>query len=70
VSVLDFPDGSTWNIPGGWTFRPQEKPKHCRSCDARVLWLTSKAGRHAPFDPDGKSHFATCPDAPEWRKSR
>jgi hypothetical protein len=77
----------------------------CRSCHARVIWLTIRpGGRRMPIDvdpvPDGniiadlaqavgvvvpagaltflddtpdearyRSHFASCPQAAEWRRS-
>lgn len=40
----------------------------CRSCGAPVLWVTTAAGRKAPYDRDGRSHFATCPQAKAWRQ--
>lgn len=67
MSVVDFSDGSTWIIPEDWLYLG-DIPARCRSCDARVLWLESKNGKRSPFDPDGISHFATCPQADRWRK--
>jgi hypothetical protein len=33
------------------------------------MWvITLKTGRRAPINPDGESHFSTCPDADRWRK--
>jgi hypothetical protein len=40
----------------------------CRSCGAEMLWVVTRNGRHAPYDRDGKSHFASCPEAKAWRK--
>jgi hypothetical protein len=69
--ILDFLDGSTWVIPDGWTFVAQERPSHCRSCDAPVIWLVSeKSGSRSPFNPSGTSHFSDCPDARTWRRKR
>lgn len=42
----------------------------CRSCGATVRWVETKAGKKMPVDADGTSHFATCPDSNEWRRSR
>jgi hypothetical protein len=74
----------------------------CRSCQARVLWATTEAGKAMPLDalphPEGnilldkstgrcrvqsgrdaaaegagpryRSHFATCPQARNWRRPR
>jgi hypothetical protein len=43
-------------------------PGACRSCGARILWIFSKDRKLMPYDPDGVTHFATCPDAKEWSK--
>jgi len=58
----------------------------CRSCGADICWVTTgatakKPGRMMPVnvagaeknvlgEAEGESHFATCPDADRWRKSR
>lgn len=42
----------------------------CRSCGATVRWAETKTGKKMPLDADGTSHFATCPDADQWRKDR
>lgn len=48
----------------------------CRSCGAQVVWEQTASGKKMPMDvepgPDGKrvSHFATCPQADEWRKPK
>jgi hypothetical protein len=57
----------------------------CRSCRALVVWFRTKAGKRMPVDEAStlptdaehqldlsrhKSHFATCPDAAKFRKSR
>lgn len=52
-------------VPIGWTAGDIGE---CRSCHARVMWCTTPNGKRAPIDPDGKSHFATCPQADSWRK--
>lgn len=49
----------------GRTMSDQEK---CRSCGALVTWALQKSGKYMPIDPDGTSHFATCPQANQWRK--
>jgi hypothetical protein len=43
-------------------------PGRCRSCDALIGWWTTPRGNRSPHDPDGTSHFATCPTADRWRK--
>lgn len=60
--------GGGWTIPTGYTAELREPPARCRSCGAEVLWTTTPAGKRSPLDRDGKSHFATCPDAARWRK--
>jgi len=45
----------------------QEK---CRSCRALVTWVKTEKGKWMPVDPDGTSHFATCPNANDWRKKK
>jgi hypothetical protein len=55
----------------------------CRSCDARIIFLTTGAGKKMPTDADTveaddedfdgsrhTSHFATCPNAAQHRRSR
>lgn len=57
------PDGVT--IPEGCEFRDMGE---CRSCRARVAWVVTAKGKRAPYNPDGISHYATCPQAATWRK--
>jgi hypothetical protein len=54
----------------------------CKGCGFPIVWITSKAGKHIPCDPekvsvvteDGDiivgrvSHWATCPAADTFRK--
>ena len=55
-------------LPAGWT---ADNPGHCRSCGADIVWaVNDKSGRRSLFNPDGTSHFATCPDAKAWRHNR
>ena len=55
----------------------------CRSCQARIVWLKTAAGKNMPVDADTvepedteydaerhESHFATCPTANQHRKPR
>jgi hypothetical protein len=58
-----------WVIPA-WANPPAEgeQPGACRSCGAPVMWVETKRGKRAPLNPDGTSHFATCPQAASWRK--
>jgi hypothetical protein len=56
---------STWAVPLGWR---ADNVGRCRSCGATVLWCWTPNEKKAPIDQDGKSHFATCPQADSWRK--
>lgn len=60
------PDG--WAIPEGYTAELRVPPAHCRSCGAEVAWATTPKGHRMPLDRDGTSHFATCPQASDWRR--
>jgi hypothetical protein len=56
------PQGAlVFEIPGG---TPRAK---CRSCDADVFWIQTKNGKKMPANPDGTSHFSTCPNANQHR---
>lgn len=39
----------------------------CRSCGAEIKCGKTPSGKPCPFDLDGQSHFATCPQADGWR---
>ena len=38
---------------------------HCR---AKVYWIKHRDGTKHIYDPDGVTHWATCPDAGKFRK--
>jgi len=63
--------GETWQCPP-WAIAPSAAidTRQCRSCGARIAWLRTTAGKLAPVNPDGTSHFATCPQSDSWRKPR
>ena len=55
----------------------------CRSCGAEIVWLKTAAGKNMPIDAETwepgddefdhkrhTSHFATCPDSNQHRRSR
>jgi hypothetical protein len=67
----------TFPIPPGAPAKP------CRSCGARIFWITTPVrvfeswtgatrrttgGKRMPVDPNGESHFATCPQHQQWRR--
>lgn len=56
-----------FTIPEGWQVSDLGA---CRSCGERIAWCITPAGKRAPVDPDGTSHFATCPQADRWRRKR
>lgn len=53
-------------IPPGYTLKTLGDS--CRSCGAVISWFITPRGKSAPLNPDGTSHFATCPQADRWRK--
>jgi hypothetical protein len=54
-------------IPDGYTFQRRGR---CASCDAPISWLRTPTGRMGPWNVDGTSHFASCPEANRWRKRK
>jgi hypothetical protein len=52
----------------------------CRSCKAPIVWIRTALGKRMPVNYErvngccppasGTSHFATCPNASDWRKPR
>lgn len=39
----------------------------CRGCGAPISWDRTEAGKWIPMNPDGTTHFATCPKSSEFR---
>lgn len=58
------PEG--WTTPEGYTFTNLGT---CRSCPQAIAWHKTRAGRPAPLNPDGTSHFANCPGADQHRRT-
>lgn len=61
----------------------EKRITRCRSCNARIIFLATAAGKMMPVDADTvepedeefdtkrhESHFVTCPNAGHHRKSR
>ena len=49
-------------------FIPEGKEsKACLSCGAEIYWAVTRKGKATPVNPDGVSHFETCPHADDWR---
>jgi len=62
---------------------PKKDYAKCKSCKAKIFFIETSKGKQMPIDadPDEKgnieidglkyrSHFATCPQAKEWRKGK
>lgn len=52
----------------------EDNEAECRSCGAPIIWCTTAKGKKMPVDVQENdepttSHFATCPQAGQWRKS-
>jgi len=43
-------------------------PAKCKGCGAQIFWQRTKAGKLTPADPDGTSHWATCPKVAMFKK--
>jgi hypothetical protein len=56
-----------WHRPAGWAI---VSVSVCRGCREPISWARTPAGRTAPLDRDGGSHFATCPEADRFRLAR
>ena len=56
-----------WHRPEGWVI---VSVGVCRGCRASIAWARTPAGRSAPLDRDGGSHFATCSEADRFRIAR
>lgn len=51
----------------------EDSTAECRSCHAPILWCVTARGKKMPVDPPTDdepttSHFATCPEANQWRR--
>jgi hypothetical protein len=50
----------------GYIFLNEAK---CRGCGAEILWAKTAHGKRMPFDRETlEPHWATCPQAKEFRK--
>lgn len=64
--------------PGYYEMPANPKPERCRSCGAMVVWAKTSKGADIPLNVAaqvtiagkhyGRTHFATCPQAREWRR--
>lgn len=53
--------------PKRFPIPPSAGARQCRSCKAPIYWVLTVSGRRMPVNPDGVSHFSTCPNANEHR---
>jgi hypothetical protein len=70
--LYGVPDGPE-SAPGGPMEQAalMEPTGRCKSCGAEIWWGISAKGKPTPMSvATGKSHFADCPDAKKWSKSR
>lgn len=44
------------------------KENECRGCGATILMVQHKNGKWGPYDLDGTTHFATCPQADRFKR--
>jgi hypothetical protein len=42
----------------------------CRSCGQGVRWMKTAKGKLTPVNLDGEPHWATCPNAGQWRNDK
>jgi len=40
----------------------------CAGCGGPIVWRLTKLRRYQPMNPDGTSHFSTCPKAEAFRR--
>jgi hypothetical protein len=63
----------------------ERRIRRCSSCNAKIIWFKTEAGRNMPVDADTvepdddveeldlerhTSHFATCPNADKHRRTK
>lgn len=45
------------------------EPGRCKGCSAAITWVRHlDSGRTTPYDIDGLNHFASCPEAKQFKK--
>ena len=61
--------GTFWLLPDyALAPDPGETPTQCSACAAVILFVRTRKGKRAPLNPDGTSHFASCPAADRFRR--
>ena len=54
--------------PVTYPIPPSAPQAACRSCHAAIVWIKTPAGKNMPVNPDGVSHFSTCPQSINWKR--
>ena len=57
-------------LPRRYTIPEGAEQKTCSSCKAPIFWILTERRAVCPVDPDGASHFTTCPNATAHSKKR
>ncbi|MFB2894028.1 hypothetical protein ACE1CI_14050 [Aerosakkonemataceae cyanobacterium BLCC-F50] len=47
----------------------QAKQQYCKACGQPIRWVKTQSGKFTPIDPDGVSHWATCPEVEQFRSA-
>ena len=42
----------------------------CKACLAKITWIKTLGGKQTPINENGTSHWATCPAAKQFRKTK
>ena len=42
----------------------------CKGCGAEIVWVTTDAGKLTPQNPDGTTHWATCPKFQQFKAKK
>ena len=45
------------------------RASRCKGCGATMYWWLTPRHKQSPHDPDGTSHFATCPAAAKFKRA-
>jgi hypothetical protein len=66
--ILGVPPATRTVAGQRYAVPPGTPATHCKGCNATIFFIVTEHGRTMPVDPDGVSHFATCPRAGLFRK--
>lgn len=51
-----------------YTIPANAQAKVCTSCKAKIYWVLTEKRSSLPVNPDGASHFTSCPNASQHSK--